>query len=213
MWLNALKLIKKVQHRIKADPVKSTAVGSRKCVKLTLAKRYVRPDGNALWVRNSFYLLRDQSQLPSHIILICNYVTELRRAERLLINNEKFAVVGQLASSIAHEINNHLEAVLYLFYLVREADTLEKARNYAAQAEEEVQRGLKIATQTPKLHKQQTNPTSTRMVELLESVLALFKGKLLTSNVQVQLEPADDPRLTCYPGEIRQGLANLVRNL
>ena len=124
--------------------MKSTAVGSRKCVKLTLAKRYVRPDGNALWVRNSFYLLRDQSQLPSHIILICNYVTELRRAERLLINNEKFAVVGQLASSIAHEINNHLEAALYLFYLVREADTLEKARNYAAQAEEEVQRGLKL---------------------------------------------------------------------
>ena len=94
--------------------MKSTAVGSRKCVKLTLAKRYVRPDGNALWFRNSFYLLRDQSQLPSHIILICNYVTELRRAERLLINSEKFAVVGQLASSIAHEINNHLEAVLIL---------------------------------------------------------------------------------------------------
>ena len=97
-------------------------------------------------------------------------------------------------------------------YLVSEADTLEKARDYAAQAEEEVQRGLKIATQTPKLHKQQTNPTSPRMVELLESVLALFKGKLLTSNVQVQFEPTDDPRLTCYPGEIRQGLANLVRN-
>jgi PAS domain S-box-containing protein len=71
-----------------------------------LEKRYVRPDGNAVWVRNSFSLLKDEEGRPSHVILICNDITERRRAEKLLVESEKLAVVGQLAASIAHEINN-----------------------------------------------------------------------------------------------------------
>ena len=79
-----------------------------------LEKRYVRPDGVSVWVRNSFSLLKDDRGRPSHIILICNDITERRRAELLLVEREKLAVVGQLATSIAHEINNPLEAALQL---------------------------------------------------------------------------------------------------
>ena len=75
-----------------------------------LEKRYVRPDERSVWVRNSFALLKDEHGQPSHIILICNDITERRRAERLLVEQEKLALVGQLATSIAHEINNPLEA-------------------------------------------------------------------------------------------------------
>ena len=80
-----------------------------------LEKRYVRPDGFSVWVRNSFSLLKDDKGCPSHIILICNDITERRRAELLLVEREKLAVVGQLATSIAHEINNPLEAARTCF--------------------------------------------------------------------------------------------------
>jgi PAS domain S-box-containing protein len=177
-----------------------------------LEKRYVRPDRSSAWVRSSFSLLKDQQGRPSHIILICNDITEQRRAERLLAENEKLAVMGQLAATIAHEINNPLEAVLNLLYLVREAESLEQAREFTARAEEEVQRAADIATHTLQFHKQQTRPTSTNLADLLGSVLILFKGKLASANVVVQLEEEGGVDLTCYASEIRQLMANLVQN-
>lgn len=177
-----------------------------------LEKRYVRPDSSFVWVRNSFSLLKGEDGRPSHIILICNDITEQRRAERLLIQNEKLTLVGQLASSIAHEINNPLESVLNLLYLVRQADNLEQARQYALQAEEEIQRAAHIASGTLNFHKQQSRPVLTQMAELLDSVLALFKGKLAAFRIEVKVEKRDHPELVCYAGEIRQVLANLIRN-
>jgi PAS domain S-box-containing protein len=177
-----------------------------------LEKRYVRPDKSSVWVRNSFSLLKDEQGRPSHIILICNDITERRRAERLLVEQEKLAVVGQLATSIAHEINNPLEAVLNLLYLIRESESLDEVREFAAQAEEEIQSAAQIASNTLKFHKQQTRPTSTDMVQLVESVLVLFKGKLAAARVAVEVEPIGKPELICFPGEIRQVLANLIGN-
>ena len=177
-----------------------------------LEKRYVRPDGFSVWVRNSFSLLKDDKGRPSHIILICNDITERRRAELLLVEREKLAVVGQLATSIAHEINNPLEAALNLLYLIRESETLDVARRFAAQAEEEIQRAAQIASNTLQFHKQQTRPTAINVVHLVESVLVLFKGKLASLNVAVQLEQKNNPQLICFSGEIRQVLANLIRN-
>ncbi len=177
-----------------------------------LEKRYVRPNGDAVWVRNSFSLLRGPDGRPLHIILVCNDITARRRAERLLVENEKMVVVGQLAASIAHEINNPLEAVMNLLYLVKEADSLDQARVYAGQAEEELQRAAQIATQTLRFHKQQGRAASADITEILDSVLVLFKGKLAHARIQLAYKTQDSPQLVCYPGEIRQVFANLIRN-
>jgi len=185
---------------------------SGKIRSFVLEKRYMRPDGLSVWVRNSFSLLRDEVGLPSHIILICNDITERRRAERLLVEREKLAVVGQLATSIAHEINNPLEAVLNLIYLIRESDSLELAKEFAAKAEEEIQRAAKIASNTLQFHKHQTKPTAISVVTLVESVLVLFKGKLASAKIVVEFEHRDQPELVCFAGEIRQIVVNLIRN-
>jgi PAS domain S-box-containing protein len=177
-----------------------------------LEKRYVRPDEIAIWVRNSFSLLRDEQGNPSHVILICNDITERRRAERLLVESEKLAVVGQLAASIAHEINNPLESALNLVYLIRNSDSLDETRILARQAEDEIQRAAHISTHTLQFHKEQTRPAPTNMAALLESVLALFKSKLVLAGVEVKCEKTSDLELVCYSGEIRQVLANLIRN-
>jgi len=177
-----------------------------------LEERYVRLDGSSAWVRCSFSLLKDQLARPSHIILICNDITEQRRAERLLAENEKLTLMGQLAATIAHEINNPLEAVLNLLYLVRGAESLKHAREFTARAEEEVQRAADIATHTLQFYRQQTSPTSTNLADLLGSVLVLFKGKLALAKVVVQLEKERGVELTCYSSELRQVMANLVQN-
>jgi PAS domain S-box-containing protein len=177
-----------------------------------LEKRYLHPGGSAVWVRNAFSLLKDKYGCVSHIILTCHDITERRRAERLLLEREKLALVGQLASSIAHEIYNPLEAVLNLLFLIRGAESLKKAQSFALQAEDETQRVAQIATHMLKFHKEQTKPETTDILELIQSVLALFKGKFVEAGVYLRFESTDNPQLICYPGEIRQVLANLIRN-
>ena len=178
----------------------------------TLDKRYVRPDGVPVWVHNSFSLLGDSFQRPSHIILNCNDITERLRAERLLRASEKLALVGQLASSIAHEIMNPLDSVLNLLFLVKDAQTLEDAQRLAARADEETQRVVHIAAQMLRFQKEQKQPTQTDIKELLQSVLTLFKGRLTKVGVNLKMEDSPATHLICYPGEIRQVLANLIRN-
>lgn len=177
-----------------------------------LEKRYVRPNLEAIWVRNSFSLLRGGSEKPTHIILICHDVTEKRRAERMLIETEKLTVAGQLAASIAHEISNPLEGVINLLYLVRNTDEISEAHELARQAEDEIQRVAKIATDTLRFHQHDVEPAMANISELIDPVLALFKGRLNEARIKVALDKKDSPDMLCFPGEIRQVLANLVRN-
>jgi PAS domain S-box-containing protein len=135
-----------------------------------------------------------------------------RKAETGLRQAEKLAVVGRLAASIAHEINNPLEAVMNLIFLARLSAVDEETAGYLRSAEEELARVSQIASQALRFHKQQSSAMATDMVELLDSVLTLYRGKLARNKIQVKLEKEDCPHLVCYSGEIRQLLANLVGN-
>jgi signal transduction histidine kinase len=135
-----------------------------------------------------------------------------RKAETGLRQAEKLAVVGRLAASIAHEINNPLEAVMNLIFLARLSAVDEETAGYLKSAEEELGRVSQIASQALRFHKQQSSAIATDMVELLDSVLTLYRGKVARNKIQVNLEAADCQPLVCYSGEIRQLLANLVGN-
>jgi len=135
-----------------------------------------------------------------------------RKAETGLRQAEKLAVVGRLAASIAHEINNPLEAVMNLIFLARLSAVDEETAGYLRSAEEELGRVSQIASQALRFHKQQSSAMATDMVELLDSVLTLYRGKLVRNKIQVNLEVSECPPLICYSGEIRQLLANLIGN-
>jgi PAS domain S-box-containing protein len=135
-----------------------------------------------------------------------------RKAETGLRQAEKLAVVGRLAASIAHEINNPLEAVMNLIFLARLTAVNPESEGYLKSAEEELARVSQIASQALRFHKQQSSAMPTDMVEMLDSVLTLYRGKLARNKIQVKLETEDCPHLVCYAGEIRQLLANLVGN-
>ena len=177
-----------------------------------IEKRYVRPDGSIVWVRNSVSLIEDEQSSSRHVVSVCEDISQRKRAEEILEKQEQMAAIGRLTSSIIHEINNPLEAVLNLIFLARRSADFGEADNYLRDAEEELGRACDITTQGLQFHRQSASPTSTNMVDILQSVLALFKGKFKTARVRAEFKAEDSPELMCFAGEMRQVFVNLVGN-
>ena len=140
-------------------------------------------------------------------------ITERKRQDAMLQKTEKLAAVGRLASSISHEINNPLESVVNLLYLIEHSDGAgDDIRTYAALAASELARVSHIVTHTLKFHRQSTRAGECRMSEILESVLSLYQGKLATQKIKIVREFAEDDRVLCFAGDMRQVFANLIGN-
>ena len=139
--------------------------------------------------------------------------TDRKRSEEALRKAEKLAVTGRLAASIAHEINNPLEAITNLLFLLRNFCQLQDpALNYVTMAEYEVRRIAEITQQTLRFYRQTTLPARTKMHDLLDSVLSLYQGRFNSLNLQVERKYDPQLDLFCFAGEIRQVFANLVGN-
>ena len=139
--------------------------------------------------------------------------TERRRRDAAIAKTEKLAAVGRLASSISHEINNPLESVVNLLYLIEnKGDTDPETKMYASLAASEMARVSHIVTQTLKFHRQSTHAAECRVSEILESVLSLFQGRMATRRVKVLQQYAERDGMVCFAGDMRQVFANLVGN-
>jgi len=140
-------------------------------------------------------------------------VTERRRQEALLQKTEKLAAVGRLASSISHEINNPLESVVNLLYLIEHTDgAADEMRNYAVLAASELARVSHIVTHTLKFHRQSTRAAECRVSEILASVLSLYQGRMATLRVKVIQNYSDRDWIVCFAGDMRQVFTNLIGN-
>src|ERR1700678_1988202 len=177
-----------------------------------IEKRYLRPDGTAAWVRNSVSLVNDEQSQPCRLVCICEDISQRKQAEQVLEQQEQMATIGRLTSSIVHEINNPLEAVINLVCLAQSSADLEQAKTYLRDAEQELVRACEITTQGLQFHRQHWAPASANVVNIVQSVLTLFRGKFKTSRVQVEVETEDAPELTCFAGEMRQVFVNLIGN-
>lgn len=145
--------------------------------------------------------------------LIVMDASERKRSEEALRNSEKLAVTGRLAASIAHEINNPLEAVTNLVFLLRNFTALDTmALHYIEMLEYEVRRISEITQQTLRFYRQSTHPTRATLAELLDSVLSLYRGRLNAFDICVERRYDPQASLLCFAGEIRQVIANLVGN-
>jgi PAS domain S-box-containing protein len=139
-------------------------------------------------------------------------VTQTLLQDEALRRSEKLAAVGQLASAIAHEINNPLESITNLLYLMRHSDAMEDVQEYARIAQEELTRVTEITLQTLRFHRQQSKPAEVDMAELLRTVMSLYTGRMLVRNINIDLKLIASPLVVCLEGEIRQVVNNLVRN-
>jgi PAS domain S-box-containing protein len=140
-------------------------------------------------------------------------ISQRKRMEEALLTTEKIAAVGRLAASVAHEINNPLEAITNLIYLAKNHDTASGiVRGYLADAEEELTRVAHLTKQTLGFYREQRGAIRTRVGIHLRQLLTIFSSKTKNKGIDVQLEIGQDPELVAIPGEIRQLLANILNN-
>ena len=139
-------------------------------------------------------------------------VTQQKKTEMALIQSEKLAVVGRLAASIAHEINNPLESVTNLLFLVGGSNDLAEIKQLIRTADEELRRVSAIASQTLRFHRQSTKPREVTCESLLDSVTSLYQSRILNSGVSLEERKRARCAVRCFEGEIRQVLSNLVSN-
>jgi PAS domain S-box-containing protein len=164
------------------------------------------------WLVSS-YPVRTTPQQVRWVGVIALDASERKRSEEALRKTEKLAATGRLAATIAHEINNPLEAITNLLFLLGNFCQLDdQALGYVAMTEHEVRRIGEITQQTLQFYRQSTLPARANMGELLGSVLSLYQGRLNAMNIQVERDYDPQIDLFCFGGEIRQVFANLVAN-
>jgi PAS domain S-box-containing protein len=170
-------------------------------------------DGSpSTWLLN-IYPVRTTTESVRWVGAVIVDTTGIKRSEDALRRTEKLAAVGRLSASIAHEINNPLEAITNLLYLLRRVDGLgEQAVAYTELAQHEVTRMSEIVQQTLRFHRQSTRQTVTNIGEILDSVLSLHRGKVIGQQVEVERRYRPNVELNCFSGEMRQLFANLIGN-
>ena len=176
-------------------------------------KVYLGKDGRRipLLVGATMITAPDDSSETSVAVFLTD-LSQQKLAEGALVQSEKLAAVGRLAASISHEINNPLEAITNLLFLIKQEVLPEQAAAYLHLAEQELTRVSQIAGQTLRFHRQATRARAITPLELLEPVLALYRGRLNNSNISVRLDERDTRPVVCFEGDIRQVLNNLVSN-
>lgn len=168
--------------------------------------------GEYRWMRSSAYARHNEAGEIIKWYGTTEDIDDRKRAEVALIQSEKLAAVGRLASSIAHEINNPLESVTNLIYLARQNALLPEVQGFLDDAERELRRVSAITNQTLRFHKQSTHRRSMLFDDLLESVLTIYQGRLQNAHVQVEKLFRTAVSIKCFEGEIRQVLSNLIGN-
>ena len=137
---------------------------------------------------------------------------QARDAADAIRKSEKLAVAGRLAASIAHEINNPLEAVTNLLFLMRSATSLESMQEYLALADHELQRVSEITRQTLRFYRQSSTVAPVELSTVLDSILKLYGRRLEANRIVVLREYEGDTQVMGVAGELRQVTANLVSN-
>ena len=179
---------------------------------VTATIKNYRKDGSFFWNELSLSPIRNREGIVTHIVGIQNDITARVEFEAALRESEKLAAVGRLAASIAHEINNPLEAVTNLLYLARHEESLDNIHTYLGMADSELQRASLITSQSLRFYKQSTKPQAVRPADMLGSVLDLYHGKIENAHITVERRPRAIRPVICLESEIRQVLSNLVRN-
>jgi PAS domain S-box-containing protein len=172
----------------------------------------IRKDGTETPIDDSCAPIRDDEGNLTGIVLVFRDIAELKRTEAALIQSEKLAAVGRLASSIAHEINNPLESVMNLIYLARQYAVSTEAQQFLDTADQEIRRVSIIANQTLRFHKQPSNPQEISCFDLFSSVIGIYEGKLRNAGIKIERSYRAKHPVICFEGDIRQVLNNLVGN-
>jgi signal transduction histidine kinase len=140
-------------------------------------------------------------------------ITVRKTQEATLRQSEKLAATGRLAATIAHEINNPLEAVTNLIYLSKtDPGVPPPIAHLLETADNELARVAQIAQQTLGFYRDTTRPIDIDLTALLEGVANLFSRKMDYKKIKCELDLTPDLHIYGLQGEVRQVFSNLLVN-
>ena len=154
----------------------------------------------------------DEQNSSRGAILILSEITDRKLAEEALRVTERLAAMGRLANSIAHEINNPLESVTNLLYLLKVEKHDPQTTQYLDLASAELDRVSRISKQTLAFNRETTHPVEVAIPELLDGVVTLYTPQFNQKNLSVVRRYELVRPILGFPGELRQVFSNLLRN-
>jgi PAS domain S-box-containing protein len=172
----------------------------------------LKKNGELVEVSLTVSPVRDASGNIVGAAKIARDITRQKRAERALRTSERLASVGRLAATIAHEINNPLEAVTNLVFLARSAQTPDAVNQYLGMVEEELERISHPTRQTLGFYRETKGTSKVRLGELVDSLLSVFTPRMRNRGIRLSKEIREDVEIRAVAGEVRQVIANLIGN-
>jgi signal transduction histidine kinase len=174
--------------------------------------RMRRADGSYRWMLTRAQPILDAMGEVTHWFGTSMDIHERKVAENLLRRTEKLAAAGRLAATVAHEINNPLEAVGNLLYLALHEEGVPPAsKRYLEMANEELRRVGHIVSQTLDFYRESNVPQPVDLSVLANDVLSLYQRKLDARQIRVT-RSMESVTVEGIAGELRQVVANLLSN-
>jgi PAS domain S-box-containing protein len=175
--------------------------------------RVVWPNGETHWICGHGKAIVDEQGKPVRMVGIGADITHRHLEEEALRRSEKLAAAGRLAATIAHEINNPLEAVTNLLYLMRQDSSLgRETRALLRATDEQLSRVNHIARQTLAFYREGNTPETVDVAQVMEELLTIFQARLAARQIRVVKEYENVGTITALRGELRQVLSNLITN-
>jgi PAS domain S-box-containing protein len=193
-------------------PSKMKHLQKQRSEKEAFYDRIRKKDGTELWVLVSANPVFDDSGRFLGILRMLSDVTMLRKTEESLIRNEKLISAGRLAATISHEVNNPLEAVINLMYLLKNETISPQGATYLKLAEKELQRVSAITRRTLGFFRETSAQSEFSVAELLDETIAFYEQQCAARAIRVIKDYRSAGKVRARRGEIQQVFANLTSN-
>src|SRR5690349_23456502 len=158
----------------------------------------------------------DERGQVAFTVTVLRDLTALRRVEQLKVERrmleiEKFAAAGRLAATIAHEVNNPMEAIKNAIYLLSDSVRPDAQPVYDI-LKSETERVARIVRQMLGLYRNNEQVKPVNINTLVEDTILLLNRQLQRSNIDVKTKLRDLPDAVVAADQLRQVLSNLVIN-
>ncbi len=210
--LEVFPIVNDLTHKPAENPVKKVLEVGR-VVGLANHTALLRKDGGQIPIEDSAAPIRDTNGELLGVVLVFRDVTNERKVQEAMRRTEQLAIASRLSATMAHEINNPLQAVASLVYLSRTMPGVPKSVVWQLTlAERELKRVALIAQQTLGFYKGSRATESVDMPALVESVLALCSNKLKSKDIRIERRFGEHPWVEAASGELKLVISNLVVN-
>jgi signal transduction histidine kinase len=139
-------------------------------------------------------------------------IADRKRMEQALVHSEKLAVTARFASTMAHEINNPLEAMTNLVYLLAPLQTGPEAGAYIATLEDQLQGLRRITAHSLKFHRDGNKPAEFKLDAVIREVWDFYRPQAERQGIAMHQRLETDGTILAFRGEMVQVVTNLLLN-